>query len=72
VLPDQQGKKLGLKVIQALDGIAEKVGCYKSILDCSEKNQGFYEKCGFKHVGIQMVGGRRDGHQFASLLFPLA
>jgi len=55
VASDQQGKKLGLKIIQALDGIAEKVGCYKSILDCSEKNQVFYEKCGFKVAGIQMA-----------------
>jgi GNAT superfamily N-acetyltransferase len=29
VLPSQQGKKLGLRIIQALDGIAERVGCYK-------------------------------------------
>lgn len=26
---DQQGKKLGLRIIEALDSIAEKVGCYK-------------------------------------------
>lgn len=26
---DQQGKKLGLRIIEALDYIAEKVGCYK-------------------------------------------
>ena len=26
---DQQGKKLGLRIIEALDFIAEKVGCYK-------------------------------------------
>ena len=26
---DQQGKKLGLRIIEALDHIAEKVGCYK-------------------------------------------
>jgi hypothetical protein len=25
----QQGKKLGLRIIQALDYVAEKVGCYK-------------------------------------------
>jgi len=29
VAKDQQGKKLGLRIIQALDGIAEAVGCYK-------------------------------------------
>lgn len=29
VASDQQGKKLGLRIIQALDYVAEKVGCYK-------------------------------------------
>ena len=29
VSKDQQGKKLGLRIIQALDYVAEKVGCYK-------------------------------------------
>lgn len=29
VAKDQQGKKLGLRIIQALDHIAEKLGCYK-------------------------------------------
>lgn len=29
VARDQQGKKLGLRIIQALDYVAEKVGCYK-------------------------------------------
>ena len=29
VRKDQQGKKLGLRIIEALDHIAEKVGCYK-------------------------------------------
>lgn len=55
VAKDQQGKKLGLRIIQALDYISEKVGCYKSILDCSEKNEGFYDKCGFKRAGLQMA-----------------
>ncbi|KAI9701134.1 MAG: Glucosamine-phosphate N-acetyltransferase-like protein [Candelina mexicana] len=55
VAKDQQGKKLGLKIIQALDFVAEKVGCYKSILDCSEANEGFYVKCGFKRAGLEMA-----------------
>jgi len=29
VAKDQQGKKLGLRMIQALDYVAEKIGCYK-------------------------------------------
>lgn len=52
---DQQGKKLGLRIIQALDFIAEKVGCYKTILDCSEANEGFYVKCGFRRAGLEMA-----------------
>ncbi|KAL2106005.1 hypothetical protein VUR80DRAFT_7423 [Thermomyces stellatus] len=55
VAKDQQGKKLGLRIIQALDYIAEQVGCYKSILDCSEANEGFYVKCGFRRAGLQMA-----------------
>ena len=34
----QQGKKLGLRVIQALTGISENSGCYKTILNCSDSN----------------------------------
>jgi len=55
VAKDQQGKKLGLRIIQALDFIAEKVGCYKSILDCSDANEGFYVKCGFRRAGLEMA-----------------
>ena len=29
VTRDQQGKKLGLRIIQALDSVAANVGCYK-------------------------------------------
>ncbi|KAK5073570.1 Glucosamine-phosphate N-acetyltransferase-like protein [Lithohypha guttulata] len=52
---NQQGKKLGLRIIQALDHVAENVGCYKCILDCSEANEGFYVKCGFKRAGLEMA-----------------
>lgn len=55
VAKNQQGKKLGLRIIQALDHVAEQVGCYKSILDCSEANEGFYVKCGFKRAGLEMA-----------------
>jgi glucosamine-phosphate N-acetyltransferase len=55
VAADQQGKKLGLRLIQALDYLSEKKGCYKTILDCSESNEGFYVKCGFKRAGLEMA-----------------
>lgn len=34
---NQQGKKLGLRIIQALKFIGAERGCYKVILDCSDK-----------------------------------
>ncbi|ORX53987.1 acyl-CoA N-acyltransferase [Hesseltinella vesiculosa] len=52
---NQQGKKLGLRIIQALKFIGAQRGCYKVILDCSEKNIPFYEKCGFKHKEYEMA-----------------
>jgi len=55
VAKDQQGKKLGLRIIEALDAIAAAVGCYKTILDCSEANEGFYVKCGYKRAGLEMA-----------------
>jgi len=55
VAKDQQGKKLGLRIIQALDHVAKEVGCYKTILDCSEANEGFYVKCGYKRAGLEMA-----------------
>ncbi|KAF4589115.1 glucosamine-phosphate N-acetyltransferase [Ophiocordyceps camponoti-floridani] len=73
VAKDQQGKKLGLRLIQALDFVAERVGCYKSILDCSEANEGFYLKCGFRRAGLQMahyydsVGGKANNANQPSL-----
>ncbi|KAK3182164.1 Glucosamine-phosphate N-acetyltransferase-like protein [Lecanicillium sp. MT-2017a] len=66
VAKDQQGKKLGLRVIQALDYVAANVGCYKTILDCSEANEGFYIKCGFRRAGLEMAhyheGPKSNGH----------
>ena len=34
----QQGKKVGLRIINGLTYISEATGCYKTILDCSESN----------------------------------
>jgi len=53
-----QGKSLGKKIIQALTAISEKAGAYKTILDCSEENKGFYEKCNYKFAGVEMVSKR--------------
>lgn len=49
-----QGKKLGKKLIDHLSQYGLTNGCYKVILDCAEKNIGFYEKCSFYQAGIEM------------------
>ncbi|XP_076959002.1 glucosamine 6-phosphate N-acetyltransferase-like [Bidens hawaiensis] len=50
-----RGMQLGKKVAGFLVDHARLTGCYKVILDCSEDNRAFYEKCGFKQKEIQMV-----------------
>ncbi|ODV90785.1 hypothetical protein CANCADRAFT_110745 [Tortispora caseinolytica NRRL Y-17796] len=60
VAKSEQGKKLGLTLIKTLTSISERLGCYKTILDCSENNIGFYEKCGFQKTGAMMT--RRVEH----------
>lgn len=46
---------MGLKVIEHLKHIATETGCYKLILDCSQDNVKFYEKCGLKVKELQMA-----------------
>ncbi|KAJ4413509.1 Glucosamine-phosphate N-acetyltransferase-like protein [Gnomoniopsis sp. IMI 355080] len=54
IAKEHQGKGLGLKMIQALDGVGRSLGCYKNILDCGAKNEPFYVKCGYTNSGIEM------------------
>ncbi|KAG9311432.1 acyl-CoA N-acyltransferase [Chiua virens] len=51
----QQGKKLGQRIIQALTHISESSGCYKTILNCSDANIPFYEKCGYTKKENEMA-----------------
>ncbi|KAJ4824286.1 Glucosamine-phosphate N-acetyltransferase-like protein [Turnera subulata] len=50
-----RGMQLGKKIIEFLTNHAYSMGCYKVILDCSNENKAFYEKCGYKQKEIQMV-----------------
>ncbi|KAL3159664.1 hypothetical protein ABBQ38_010072 [Trebouxia sp. C0009 RCD-2024] len=50
-----RGQKLGQRVIAALVSYAQRQGCYKVILDCSDSNVSFYEKCGFTRKEVQMA-----------------
>eukprot|EP00484_Ammonia_sp_Unknown_P003628 CAMPEP_0197057214 /NCGR_PEP_ID=MMETSP1384-20130603/94301_1 /TAXON_ID=29189 /ORGANISM="Ammonia sp." /LENGTH=148 /DNA_ID=CAMNT_0042491531 /DNA_START=31 /DNA_END=477 /DNA_ORIENTATION=+ len=43
-----RGKGLGKLVTDYAVQYAKQNGCYKVILDCSDKNVPFYERCGFK------------------------
>ena len=53
--PSYRGLRLGFYVIDKLKKVAMQFNCYKIILDCSEKNVKFYEKCEFERVGVQMA-----------------
>ncbi|KAJ1822871.1 Glucosamine-phosphate N-acetyltransferase-like protein [Coemansia sp. RSA 2599] len=55
VAKGQQGKRFGFTIIKQLLELADATGCYKSILDCSAENVGFYEKCGLENKGVQMA-----------------
>jgi len=50
-----RGQRLGKKIIDFLGQEAERLGCYKILLDCSEKNVRFYEKCSYELKGAYMA-----------------
>ncbi|AYV82182.1 MAG: acetyltransferase GNAT family protein [Homavirus sp.] len=52
--PEYRGHNLGKSIVNHLIGIAIDKGCYKVILDCSDNNIVFYEKCGFARKGVEM------------------
>ena len=53
--PSLRGHSLGKRIIDELVRIAREANCYKVILDCSEFNVGFYERCGLERKGVQMA-----------------
>lgn len=50
-----QGKGLGKILIQALTTLSETAGAYKTLLDCSDDNVAFYNKCGYEVKGVYMA-----------------
>ncbi|KAJ9614247.1 Glucosamine-phosphate N-acetyltransferase-like protein [Cladophialophora chaetospira] len=54
IAKDQQGKKLGQKMLAALDSVAINLGCYKTILDCGPEKEPFYVKCKYHNSGCEM------------------
>ena len=49
-----RGKSYGKKLIDFLIEKAKESGCYKVILNCEEKNVGFYERLGFQQKNVEM------------------
>lgn len=54
IAKDHQGQHFGKRLIKTLDSIAVSAGCYKSILDCSPRNEAFYAKCEYEKAGTEM------------------
>lgn len=50
-----QGKGVGKVLIQALTTVSENAGAYKTLLDCSDDNVAFYNKCGYETKGVYMA-----------------
>lgn len=50
-----RGYDIGTTLIKMAIEHAKEQQCYKIILDCNEKVQGFYEKVGFTQKGIEMA-----------------
>mmetsp|Transcript_7866 Transcript_7866/g.15198 ORF Transcript_7866/g.15198 Transcript_7866/m.15198 type:complete len:162 (-) Transcript_7866:4527-5012(-) len=44
----------GHSIVTSLCEIAKSKGCYKVILDCSDENVAFYQKCGLRPSGREM------------------
>lgn len=57
IVVDKQmrGHGLGKLIVLHLVQVAQEKGCYKVILDCSEDNYGFYDKCEFIKKGLEMA-----------------
>lgn len=53
-LPEYRGCGFGRMIIDALVTKAKERGCYKVVLNCSDHNVPFYEKCGFRKTENQM------------------
>lgn len=49
-----RGRGYGKILIDHLVEFSKSMNIYKIILDCSEDNVTFYEKCGFSNKGVQM------------------
>ena len=49
VRKDYEGKGIGIKLVMSMLKRAKEKNCYKTILDCKDDVNQFYERIGFKH-----------------------
>jgi len=49
-----EGRQIGRKIVESLLEVAEKRGCYKTVLYCKDNVKEFYEKIGFTHASNEM------------------
>lgn len=54
VASEARGLGLGKLLIESLLSLGEELGCYKVVLNCSDANVAFYEKCGMYKAENQM------------------
>ena len=55
VTTQSRGQHVGQAIIESLLCISQHTNSYKVILNCSENNVGFYQKCGFSRREIEMT-----------------
>jgi len=53
IAPDQQGKNLGLRMLDCLDSVAKDMGCYKLVASTQESNEPFYKQKGMPDLAIE-------------------
>ena len=62
VAKEYRSLQLGIIIMEALKHIAIQTGCYKLVLDCAEKVESFYRRCGFTTKERQMVIYFEESH----------
>jgi hypothetical protein len=63
---------IGRKIVERLVEAGREAGCYKIIIDCSEDNVPFYQRCGFKRKECSLVLYLASVRRYCLRFIPLA